>query len=209
MLKIFEVKIEKLEARLFDFEKENDALKSELKKHKREIERVEDEAKQSVVDLEQTILLQGERINDLDQYSRRNNVVITGIKEDKNTTETAEKTAEIVVNTLKDKMNDLQLNVNDIDISHRMGRKQVDYKRPIIVRFLQRTKRDTLMRRRKDLKETGVFINEDLSRMNKMVLNSAKRQLSENESVWAFNGNLYHRSSDHAVNRIDFASYKD
>jgi len=136
MLKIFEVKIEKLEARLFDFEKENDSLKSQIKKHKKEIERKEDAAKQSVVDLEQTILLQGERINDFDQYSKRNNVVITGIKEDNKATKIAEKTAEIVVNILKDKMKDLQLNVNDMDISHRMGRKQVDYKRPIIVRFL-------------------------------------------------------------------------
>ena len=65
------------------------------------------------------------RFNELEQYSRRNNIRIWGIPEkvEKGETyESMETTVSLVVKTLNEKMG-LNLENRDIDIAHRIGKK--------------------------------------------------------------------------------------
>ena len=79
-----EVKAEilKVECRIFDVEKDNDELQKKVKQYRREIEEKENSAKQTVSDLEQKLTMQTGKLNDLEQYGRRNNVIIIGIPEE-------------------------------------------------------------------------------------------------------------------------------
>ena len=62
------------------------------------------------------------RANELEQYSRRNNVRIWGIPEVEEN-EDASDTADVVVKKLNETMG-VNLNRYDIDIAHRLGRKK-------------------------------------------------------------------------------------
>ena len=68
--------------------------------------------------------------DDQEQYSRRNCILVHGLEENKE-----EITDDLVASFIKDKMN-IDLSVNDIDRSHRMGEQSPRKKRPIIVRFV-------------------------------------------------------------------------
>jgi len=68
--------------------------------------------------------------NDLEQYGRRNNIRISGIHGDANR-QTSETTTTLVINTIKEKTG-LELNVNDIDVAHRLGKYRQGKQRPVI-----------------------------------------------------------------------------
>lgn len=72
--------------------------------------------------------LQESRIDDIDQYNRRQNILFDAVKET-----SAENTNEMVINQCK-KLG-VQLNPGDIQVSHRLGKKVDGKPRPIIARF--------------------------------------------------------------------------
>jgi len=206
MIKIFEGKIDKLESRIFDVEKENDNLKKEIEKVRKEAEHREDVLRQAVTDQDETISQQGGRINGLDQYSRRNNIIISGIQEDK--TETPMQTTEKIVTILNEKFINLNLHKSDIDISHRLGKIQTDRPRPIIAKFVSRLVRNEVMFRRRELKGTRIFINEDLSHLNRFMLTAVKKTIPDNEAVWTRDGTLHHKTADGKIHVIPYSEYK-
>ncbi len=93
------------------------------------------------------------RLDDMEQYGRRKNLRIVGIKSDDN--ETAEKCLEKVKTHLQEIAPDLDL-VRDIDRAHRIGKptdkngKPVD--RAVIVRFTSYRARTLAYRKRKETK---------------------------------------------------------
>ncbi|KAH3863509.1 myosin-6-like [Dreissena polymorpha] len=112
-------RLDKMEGELFDNDIENnkktkqiDDLRGELQEQKEENERL----KKALKNNEYANQL---HINELEQYSRRNNIRIEGIEdsERENYIETTEK----VINTLNAHIPDLNLSKIDIDISHRIG----------------------------------------------------------------------------------------
>ena len=76
--------------------------------------------------------------NDLEQYTRSNNIRIYGI-DDRNKDETAEETTGIVIKFCSDKLG-IDLRDKDIDIAHRLEKFQTDGNRPVICRFVTRNK---------------------------------------------------------------------
>ena len=104
------------------------------------------------------------RINDLEQYSRRNSIRIYGIN-DSNPSETPFETAVIVAEKLSAKLK-LSIEVRDIDIAHRMGRFLKEGNRPIICKFVSRFKKVEVIKSRRLLKGTPIVIKEDLTLRN-------------------------------------------
>ena len=74
-----------------------------------------------------------------EQYSRRNCILIHGVKENQN-----EDTDEVVINKIKSEV-DLDISPRDINRTHRIGISSKSKNRPIIVKFVNKkgpTKRD-------------------------------------------------------------------
>ena len=129
-------RIEVLEGDLHDYKNQNDKIKDQNEKLKERVKSLEDNLKEKLDDIEtqrqDTEKLQSTiedtdkafygRANELEQYSRRNNVRIWGIPEVEEN-EDASDTADVVVKKLNETMG-VNLNRYDIDIAHRLGKKR-------------------------------------------------------------------------------------
>lgn len=130
---------------------------------------------------------QDNRLNNLEQYSRRNSVRIYGI-DDRNPKETSHETSEIVANILKSKLN-VDVDIQDIDVAHRTGRFLKDGNRPIICKFVTRLKKFEVIKRRRNLKGTAVVIKEDLTLINVKRINEASK-VENVTKVWSDDGKI-------------------
>ena len=136
-------RIEILEGRLFERDEESDKMKkkvNDLDKTVNDLKKTADGLKKQVTDKQvelneqkeenkklteklETLTVNSEaKMNDLEQYTRKNSVRISGISETGN--ETAEQSIEIVVDKLNSKIEDLNLQKDDIDIAHRVGKRK-------------------------------------------------------------------------------------
>ncbi|CAF1541817.1 unnamed protein product [Didymodactylos carnosus] len=126
------------------------------------------------------------KCNDVEQYGRRCNIRIQGIKE-----ENDENTNKIVIDIAQA----LGVNIDERDIytSHRLGRKG-NYIRPIIVRFVRFEVRQRVITKRGKLKVIdrykNIFVNDDLTKHNYDVYKYARDKLNK-RSVSVRNGNVY------------------
>ena len=104
---------------------------------------------------------------------------------------------------------DLDLQPSHIDIAHRMGKHQKDKHRQIIVKFNSRMKKDQITRKRKLLKGTDIFISEDLTPTNQLVLACIRRKMpDEVEQSWSKGGRLYYKLKSDLDTVIE-VTYKD
>ncbi|KAF0299760.1 hypothetical protein FJT64_027593 [Amphibalanus amphitrite] len=138
-------------------------------------------------------------INELEQYSRKNNVVISGLHEHQN-----ESPAGMVVEL--GRILDVDIRPGDIDAAHRFGRPNNGKPRPIVVRFVTHTKRDQFYRERKNLRDTAppndsmltrrmlkdVFVADNLTRYNSAVMFAARELKREGRigSCWTDSGKM-------------------
>ena len=132
-----------------------------------------------------------QRLEDIENYSRRNCVIISGVPEN-----TGESTDRLVVDV--GKTAGLNLTNDCLDRSHRLGRAQPGKTRPIIAKFLSYNTRQKLFDSRKELSAENVknhpsltrsvvsrvFISECLSPRNQHLLFVA-RQLRKKKALWA------------------------
>lgn len=116
--------------------------------------------------LDKSILESRYKEDELEQYSRKENVRINGIEETDNETEgqLVEKVCQLAAAA------GLTITENDISTAHRLGgtRKQAKI-RPTIVRFVSRRRKAELMRSKSTLREKeeykDIFISDDLTRL--------------------------------------------
>ena len=146
-------------------------------------------------------------INDLEQYQRRNNIRISGIKDTED--ETCFQTMETVCLELNKRAAGLHITPNDIDIAHRLGKYDKDRNRNIIVRFVSRAQKIRVFKYRKELKTADVYINEDLTKLNQDVLTSVRVKRKDIiEQAWTFEGRVYAKWKDGETRQIQFAEYE-
>ena len=207
-------RIDILEGKLFEKDQENDQLKKNISDLKEEIENKQteiNERKAENVKLKEEIesnnITMESKMNDIEQYSRKNNIRISGLPE--TGTETAEVTTLKVVQKMNEVLPDLDLQPEHIDIAHRMGKHKKDRHRQIIVKFNSRMKKDQILRKRKSFKGTDIFISEDLTPTNQLVLACIRRKMpDEVEQSWSKGGHLYYKlKSD--LNTVIEVLYKD
>jgi len=144
------------------------------------VTRYEEKLLEKTKEIEDLKLQLSERCDELEQYQRRNCLRIFGKGE-----EEGEDTDCIAIEVAK-KIG-VQLDLTDIDRSHRVGRKVDGRTRPIIVKFVSYRKRREVFNAKKQLKNTGVTIREDLTRMRLDLLRDAISRFGE-KNVWTSDG---------------------
>ena len=138
--------------------------------------------------------------NDNEQYSRRNNLRIKGLKLKNECTSQECTTA--VVEFFRTQMH-CRVDADNIDIAHLVKPKVVsvpdgDQRRSrngvlqptVLVRFHSRTMRDSIIRERKILKGSKYAVSEDLTTLNVQTIN----HMNKNDLVqktWSWNGKLF------------------
>ncbi|XP_033727750.1 uncharacterized protein LOC117317072 [Pecten maximus] len=169
--------IERLEGRVFDLEEQNEDLKQTVTKLEQHLSDSED--KRIELEIKQ---------NDLEQHGRKNSIRIVGL-EDSNRNETVEDCVGKIVSFVKDKLK-VAICKSDIDIAHRLGPFQRGKPRSIICKFTHRRKKIEIIQGRKVLKGSGIYITEDLTRINQQRLKAAF-ELQCVERSWSMDGKLF------------------
>jgi hypothetical protein len=157
-------------------------------------------------------------VDELEQYSRRDNLIITGIPssfaEAASTAPQAtgsyhESSASCIDKVVSFFQNKLNIDVQSADIStaHRLPA-GTNGQLPLVVKFVRRIKRDTVYQARTKLKDhnkncardSRIFINEDLSPINRNIFSAAWRKQGSHgiESVWSSNCRVMARHNGRA-----------
>lgn len=140
-----------------------------------------------------------------EQYSRRNCLRITGVAEADN-----ESTDDFVINLARNI--DVDLNPQDIDRSHRLGklnsnRNGTTKPRDIIVKFATYRMRATFYKARvltKDRGFRGVYVNENLTKPRSKLLYEARRRMKSKQvkGAWSFDGCIFVKHFDDSIRKI-------
>lgn len=134
------------------------------------------------------------RTDEIEQYSRRNNLRLFGIPEGEN-----EDTDNLVLNVARDI--GANINMNDICRSHRVGRRTIGKPRPIIVKFTSYRARREIFSRKKQLRGTRVTIREDLTALRLSLLKTAVTRF-EVRNVWTMDGVILVKTPDGNIRRV-------
>lgn len=198
----FNVSYEALHGELSD---NTTALQNALKKIE-EYSKVMDDLKAENNDLKNKVCELEERVENMEQYSRRNCLEVQGIPEGE---------GESVLDIVKDVGRALKMEITDsmIDTCHRLRQKK-DAKGPrgIIVKFVRRMDKEALLKKRQEKKkdfstrhlnlatptDIPVFINESLSPARKRLLWQARQLKTDREYkyIWLRNGNILLRKEE-------------
>jgi uncharacterized protein YoxC len=126
-------------------------------------------------------------IEDLQQYTRRNCVLVTGVPE-----KTDEKTDAEIIKIANDKMK-LPLTEEDLDRSHRIGRARAGKPRSIVVKFARYNVRNKFITNRRELKGSGMSVQELLTPYTQHLLKRAKDLIEQADHVkdaWTWDGKI-------------------
>ena len=200
-----------------------DSLKSEYEKLLQTNRKQESEIislKEQSTALENKQIKDTEKLDAVEQYSRRQNLEIKGVP-----IVYGEDTNKIVVEVAKSL--NVDISTDDISTSHRLPVSTKSEKNddststPIIVRFVSRDVRNKIYANRKltrqlDMKKFGIkgttnlFINENLTLLRKRLFWKTKQKVKEAgyKYIWTSNGNIFVRKVDEA-NPIAVNSEKD
>ena len=182
-------RIEKMEGRIFELEQEKDSLKADARK-------IRDENCVLKQQLQSLKLDSEKKHNESEQYSRRWNLRLFGIKES-----TSEDCVAKSLKLFNDKVG-VKTKDEDIQVAHRVkaatsqrtqhgGAGEQERKRPpaIIVQFSSRRVRDKILQNRKVLAKSGFVIAEDLTYKNFKLLQAAQEH-SATTTAWSSNGKV-------------------
>ena len=131
-------------------------------------------------------------IDRLEQYTRKDNMLISNITDphlkDEDTNDVAVKLARAL---------GVEIKPEDISTSHRLGKVTANYVRPVIVRFARRDVKRQLMMKRKMLKNNlqypNVYINDDLTRNRYKIT----KELRDKEfRVWTQDGKIFYKKEE-------------
>ena len=163
--KILSDRISKLEQKVDDLQSSLEFKEAELSEQINEIKTKEKEKSENIEEIhkKETQELK-EKLRDMEDWSRRNNLRIDGIVEDYDETwEVTEKKVQSMF------INNLNLDDIKIERPHRMGRGQDGKIRTVIIKLLSYKDKLDILKNAKKLKGTGYYINEDFSYETTMI----------------------------------------
>ena len=138
--------------------------------------------------LETQLLDIHDKLDESDQYSRRNCLLFHGVEENKN-----ENTVNVISAICENKFN-IKLHENDVDRSHRLSSSKGNKPRGIIVKFTNYNIRDRIYRARKSLRHldgTPLFVHESLTKQRSDLFWKVKSgYASLVKSVWTQDGRI-------------------
>lgn len=163
----YDAKIKSLEAEL-------ELLKSTDNNSRNNIADIEDQKK-----LEQ-------KVENLQQLSKRNNVRLIGLREVDNE-ETLATVKELFSNKLKINM---EKSENRPLVAYRVGQQSHGRPRHIVVTFSNTSAKNSIYNKKKMLKGSGVVMKEDLTMERLKIVRTASEKYGF-KGVWTFNGTVY------------------
>ena len=167
--------------------KKIDELETEIKKKDEKIQLLEDR----VGILEEEKESQGKEIDDLEQYSRRNCLLLHGVVETN-----GECTDGIIIKTCVEELG-IDVKQVDLDRSHRPGKvKRNDNKpRPIILKFARYAVRNKVFSNKKKLKGKKLLIIESLTVYRMKLLDEARQKYGV-RNVWTYDGRIMYKENN-------------
>ncbi len=150
-----------------------------------------------------------EQVDDLQQYSRRDNLLIHGIPD---SSEKSTSPEACVIDCLNSLFPELRVDSSDISVAHRIPSKSGSTRpAPLIVRFSRRCIRNNILRAAKEkrnsqhLREKGKSITEHLTSSRQNLLKKGKAIAAEHRVVccWSREGQIYLRNLDFTVVKIN------
>ena len=164
-----------------------DDLEKEIKKKDGKINQLE-KTIENLVEKQKTL---SSEIDGLEQYSRRNCLVLNGVNESNN-----ENTNEILIKTFSEELG-VEIKEDDLDRSHRLGKpKRKDNKpRPIIVKFARYAVRREIFMNKRKLKGKRLLITESLTSSRMQLLGDAQRKYGV-RNVWTSDGRVMVKEND-------------
>ena len=145
-------------------------------------------------------------VDSLEQYSRRNSIRITGIAESAKLN-----TDEVVIDIAK--RANIQLDMNDIDRSHRVGPPRSGVNRPILVKFTSYRPKHKIMKSRKDWYKhdskdpilKSIYVNEDLTKCRAKLFSEARTFVKSKlcKKAWTWDGKVFVTDLNDTKHRID------
>ena len=145
------------------------------------------------------------KFDDIEQYSRRSCLILTGIKERK-----GENTDNLVLNALSTHRG-ITLDLYETDRLYRLGRKRIDQDghqidRPIIIKFIGYRSRQKVFKQKRKLKGTGISLFENLTKRRTMLMNDVKK-IAGLKNVWSMDGNIF--TFDHIGKILHVQTFED
>lgn len=141
-----------------------------------------------IKDLESTVAYLEDQNDALEQYTRRNSIRISGVAESE-----GESCDDVVLATINEKMAvSPPITLDHIDRLHRVGKKGTGKARQIIVKFTSYRHRARVMAKRRELRGSDIFVNEDLTRKRSQIMwhcRAEKRQ-HKLQDCWSFDGRI-------------------
>ena len=184
-----------VEGNVYDLQEEN--LK--LKKHIDKIEK-DNTSLQAAVHRERArVDLVSKNINNIEQYTRANNIRIFGL-DDRDIQESNTQTEAKVKKLLGLKLG-ITLENRDIEACHRLGRFSPSANRPVICRFTNRKLKVAALTNRRKLKGTQIVLTEDLTQFNHNKLKEMKT-LECVDQAWVRDGKLIIKSQNNVIKTI-------
>jgi chromosome segregation ATPase len=107
--------------------------------------------------------------NQVEAHGRRWSIRILGLPEPPQEGESIHAAKTVVVNFLKSRLNISHITIEDIDCCHRVG-DVIDAKQMMLTRFYSCDFVDSILRRRKNLKASGLVILDDTTYLNRQLL---------------------------------------
>lgn len=177
-------------------------LQTEIRKMEENMKKFSDLETENIT-LKKTVQSLESRVEDLEQYSRRNCVELQGIPETKE--ESVTEIVKQVGNVLG-----MELTETMMDACHRLGKKNEERgPRAIIVKFVRRIDKETFMKRRREKRDlstrhmglptdTPVYVNESLSPSRRRLLGQVRRLRKERgyKYLWLRGGSILLRKEE-------------
>ncbi|XP_077512622.1 uncharacterized protein LOC144123721 [Amblyomma americanum] len=147
---------ENLDGHISDSNRRLASTEEKIESFTQTIKRVE-ECESTVLELREQIASLCSKVDDLEYRSRRNNLIIFGIKEDGAETPKSLRDA-VLTEVFEEK---LGITVGSVERIHRFGRQLQDKDRPVVMRFFDFNEKMNLLRNAKKLKGSGMSLSED------------------------------------------------
>lgn len=148
------------------------------------------ELKDCIKTNEKEINLLHDKCDEFEIFKRKNSLRFNGIKEEEN-----ENLLSIFTNLVNNTMK-VKCTISDISNIYRLGKTNIQGKpRTIIIEFVSYLKRNEIIKSKGTLKQTGIFVNENLINKRYNLLMKAKNKYGKNE-VWSRNGDIFMKQND-------------
>ena len=195
--------IEELKGTIFSLQADNDKLRAEV----REMKEREANLKTKLDHADFKADLAESRCEELSRYIRRNNLRIFGIPEETtgNRDETEEDCEKKILSLCKEKLK-IEVTAKDIEAIHRVGKKGAEAAktpRGIIVRFVSRKTRDSVLYARKNLKGTKMLMVEDLTPRTYALLCCTRENKDVCERAWSKYGRVFMKTPQNKIYQVD------